>query len=206
MELMIGLPILVVIYAVLIVWMLAMLYSTTCVKRRKNLSTYTIKTIKNLGKMILVIYLMAGFIMLSLVAVNVFHKLNKFNLTKVDAYVMGGDWELTRSNRGGSYTNYELFLLYLDDERKRYITQKAVTGATYHEYERGDKITLFYRNNNAYDIFVQAKSMSEIWPAFLNFLTLILGLYVVSVFYLVRNWRKKRLDKQEPWEVTAVHN
>lgn len=204
MELLIGIPILVILYAFLILWTLAMLNSTIFVKSRKKLSTYITIVIKNLMKIILVIYLIAGFIMLTLVVVNVFHKLNKFNLTEVEALVLGGDWQHTRSHRGGGYTNYELFLIYLDDEEEMHITEKSVTGPTYRKSEQGDKITLFYRKNNVYDTFVQTESMREVWPAYLNFFTLIIGLYVVSLFYLIRKWHRKRQAKRDEQDTEDI--
>lgn len=73
-----------------------MLNSTTFVKRRKKQSKFVLIAVESLIKLILVIYLIAGLIMISLLAENVFHKLNRFNLTEVDALVLGGDWEHTR--------------------------------------------------------------------------------------------------------------
>lgn len=206
-ELMIGIPILVFLYIALIFFILAMLNGTAFVKRRKKLSKFIFIAIGTLIKIVLVLYLLAGLIVLSLVAVNVFHKLNKFNLTEVDALVLGGDWEHTRSHRGGGYTNYELFLLYTDNNDEEHITKKAVTGATYRDYDQGDSITIYYRNNNVYDTFVQAKSMKEVWPAFVNLLTIILGIYVASTIAIIRKWYKKRKSEEDDQsEVAAVHN
>lgn len=206
-ELMIGSPILVFMYIVLIFLTLAMVNSTDFVKRRKKLSTYLLTTIDFLIKMLFVIYLLAGLIMLSLVAVNAFHKVNKFNLTEAEAIVLGGDWERTRSHRGGAYTKYELFLLYKDDNNEMHISKKAVTKATYIAYDQGESIPIYYRNNNVYDTFVQAQSMKEVWPAFVNLITILLGIYVGSIIAIVRKWIKKRKrEEEEQSEVVAAHN
>lgn len=157
-------------------------------------------------RVMLIIYLISGLIMISLVATNAFHKLNKMNVIETDAIVLGGDWESIRSSQGGSYTTHELLLLYSDDKSETYITKKAVTGPTYRAYSRGDTITLFYRNNNVYDTFVQAESMKEIFPAFINFFTFIIGAYLVSLYSFYRNWRKKRQNKHNQQEVEGIHN
>lgn len=203
-ELMIGIPILVFLYFVLFMWIIGLLNSTNFVKKRNKLSHVMKKAFKTTVTGILTIYLVAGFIMTSLVAVNIFHKLNKLNLTETDAIVLGGDWDRIRSNRGGSYTTYELLLLYSNDEDQVYVTKKAVTGPTYDAYDQGETVPLFYRNNNEYDTFVKAESIEEVVFAFVNVFTLIIGGYLVSVFYLIRHWRKKRKNKHEQEEREVI--
>jgi|SRR5699024_9816206 len=205
-ELMIGIPILISFYIILLLWITGMLNSTAFVKRREKLRRTIMFTFLGSVTAILTIYLIAGFIMTSLLATNVFNKLNKFNLTETEAIVLGGDWNRTRSHRGGSYTTYELFLLYSDEENELYVTKKAVTGPTYEAYDVDDEITLFYRNNNVNDTFVQAESFEEIWPAFVNMFTFFIGLYLVSVFFIIRHWRKKYRNNDNEQEVEVIHH
>lgn len=205
-ELMIGMPILVFLYFVLFMWMIGLLNSTNFVKNRSKLSHVMKRAFKITVTGILTIYLLAGFIMTSLVAVNIFHKLNKFNLTETDAIVLGGDWDRIRSNRGGSYTTYELMLFYSSDEDQVHITKKAVTGPTYNSYDQVDTLTIFYRNNNEYDTFVKAESIEEVVFAFVNIFTIIIGGYLVSVFYLIRHWRKNRQKKHEQEGMEVIHD
>lgn len=208
-ELMIGIPILVLLYFVLFLWIIGLLNSTTFVKNRNKVSKVMKIAFKSAVTAILTIYLVSGFILTSLVAINVFHKLNKLNklnLTETSAIVLGGDWDRVRSHRGGSYTTYELLLLYASDENGIHITKKAVTGPTYDAYEQGETITLFYRKNNEYDTFVEAESLQEVVFTFVNFFIFIIGMYLVSVFYLIRHWRKKRQDKHEQQEIAVIHN
>lgn len=143
--------------------------------------------------------------MVTLVATNAFYKLNKFYATETETLVLGGEWNSVGSHRGGAYTTYELFLQYIDDNDEIYMTKKAITGDTYRHYSQGDTITLLYRNNNVYDTFVEAKSMKEVWEAFINFFTFILGLYVVSVFYLIRKWRKKHESEHNSQQIESSH-
>lgn len=205
MELMIGIPILVLFYLILFFWTIGLLNSTTFVKRRKKLHKVMLIALKSSVRVMFIIYFISGLIMISLVATNAFHKLNKMNVTETDAIILGGDWETIRSNQG-SYTNHELLLLYSDDKDETYITKKAVTGPTYRAYSKGDTITLFYRDNNVYDTFVQAESKKEIFPAFINFFTFIIGAYLVSLYSFYRKWRKDRQNKSDQQEVEVIHN
>lgn|SRR5699024_2569344 len=143
------------------------------------------------------IYLIVGIVMLFLVGINTFNKVNKLNLTKTEAVVLGGDWDQIRSHRGGSYSTYELFLMYEDNKEEVHITKKAVTRTTYNNYEQLDKVTLYYRNSNEYDTFIQVKSMKEFVFAFVNMFTIILALYIFSIIYIIRHKRKKRITKHD---------
>ncbi|GAA0336398.1 hypothetical protein GCM10008931_29990 [Oceanobacillus oncorhynchi subsp. oncorhynchi] len=150
------------------------------------------------------LYLLTGLILIALITTNIFHKINSWNQTEVTATVLGGDYNETRSQRGASYTTYELFLHFQDQEGNDYITKKAVTGTTYNKYDLDESIPLIYRNNNADDTFIATKSANEIWPAFLNLYTFFIGFYLVSVFAMIRGWRKKKKRQQE--KDTALHN
>lgn len=196
-ELMIGIPILFVLYAVLLFWSLSMLNSSSFVKRRKKLYQFIMATRKSVVYILFSIYLLVGFIMVILVGVNAFNKVNKLNLTKTEAVVLGGDWDNVRSHRGGSYSTYELFLIYEDNKEELYITKKAVTRTTYNNYDQFDEVTLYYRNNNIYDTFIQTESMKEYILAFVNMFTIILALYIFSIIYIIRHKRKKRIAKHD---------
>lgn len=199
MELIIGIPLLLFLYLATLFFAFAMLNSTSFVKKRGKLSTFLLSALGSITKLILLFYLLVGLIVLSLVVVNAYHKLNKNYLTEVDALVIDKDLERLGSARG-VYMNYELLLYYLDHHGEGHITKKTVTGATYRMYNKGDSIGLFYRNNNVYDTFVQAKSMKEVLPAFFNLFTIMLGLYLVSVYYLLRQWCRKRQRKPKNFQ------
>src|SRR5699024_5262690 len=129
---------------------------------------------------LITIYITAGIIFTVLTATNVFHKMNKWNQTEVEATVLGGDFNRTRSYRGSSYTTYELFLLYQGEEGIN-ITKKAVTGNTYNKYGIEETIPLVYRNNNEYDTFIQTKHVDEILPAFINLYIFFIAFYLISL-------------------------
>src|SRR5699024_1430046 len=99
-ELMIGIPILFVLYVVVLFWGLSMLNSSSFVKRRKKLYRIMMATRKSAVYILFSIYLIVGIVMLFLVGINTFNKVNKLNLTKTEAVVLGDDWDQIRSHRG----------------------------------------------------------------------------------------------------------
>lgn len=203
-ELMIGIPILLLLYIVVILWSSSMLNSSSFIKRQKRLHRFIMKTRKHATFVLFFLYLFAGAIMIILVGINAFNKVNKMNLTKTEAIVLGSDWDHIRSPKGGSYSTYELFLKYKDNKGESHITQKAVTSTTYDLYDQFDKVTLYYRNNNIYDTFIQTKSMKEYVFAFINLITIILALYLFSIIFIIYRRRKKRFAKQEEQENKIV--
>ncbi|MCT1902707.1 hypothetical protein [Oceanobacillus sojae] len=157
------------------------------VQRLYKISIYTMLTL----------YLLIGTTFVALTATNIFHKLNTWNQTEVTATILGGDFNEVRTQKGASYTTYELFLRYQDKQGEDYITRKAVTGTTYSKYKIEEPIPLIYRNNNVYDTFVLTESAKEIWPAFINLYTIFIGIYIFSLFAMIRSWRKKKRKQNE---------
>lgn len=192
-----GIPILIVLYLGVLIFGSGLLKSTKFMKRNQTCRNLLQKMVKMSIYTVLTLYILLGMIFLALTATNIFHKMNKWNQTEVTATVLGGDFNETRSHRGASYTTYELFLRYQDQEGEDYITKKAVTGTTYNKYDINENIPLFYRNGNVYDTFIFTKSASEIWQAFLNLYTLFIGFYLVSLFAMFKAWRKKKQNQKE---------
>src|SRR5690625_3149684 len=164
-------------------------------KKRKNI-LHKMTKVNLYG--VLAIYIAVGMTFTALTATNMVHKLNKWNQTEIEATVLGGDSHRTRSQRGSSYTTYELFLLYQDQEGINHITKKAVTGNTYNAYDTEESIPLVYRNTNEYDTFIQTKHVNEIWPAFINLYVCFIAVYLISLFFIVKAWRKKGINKKKP--------
>ena len=79
-ESMIGIPVLVLLYLVLFFWIIALLNSTTFVKRRKRMYKVMAIAFKSTVIVMFIMYLISGLIMISLVATNTFHKLNKMSI------------------------------------------------------------------------------------------------------------------------------
>ena len=197
-----GIPIFVVLYFAVFSLGTGILKNTRVIKKSRKLKNvlHTILKVSIYG--ILTIYILTGMVFTALTATNIFHKLNQWNLTEVKATVLGEDYNETRTQRGASYTTYELFLLYEDEKGKDYITKKAVTGTTYNKYAIEEAIPLLYRNNDVHDTFVLTKDTNEIWPAFLNLYTFFIGFYFVSLFAMIKAWRKKKnkqSDQKEIW-------
>src|SRR5699024_947214 len=76
-ESMIGIPVLVLLYLVLFFWIIALLNSTTFVKRLYKVMAIAFKSTVIV---MFIMYLISGLIMISLVATNTFHKLNKMSI------------------------------------------------------------------------------------------------------------------------------
>ncbi|WP_339233713.1 DUF3592 domain-containing protein [Oceanobacillus sp. FSL W7-1281] len=203
-EKLLGIPILIALYLVVFIFGAGLLKNTTFIKNKLSYKNIVQKIFMTSLLTLLGLYLLTGLILIALITTNIFHKINPWNQTEVTATVLGGDYNETRSQRGASYTTYELFLHFQDQEGNDYITKKAVTSTTYNKYDLGESIPLIYRNNNADDTFIATKSANEIWPAFLNLYTFFIGFYLVSVFAMIRGWRKKKKRQQE--KDTALHN
>lgn len=203
-EKLLGIPILIALYLVVFIFGAGLLKNTTFIKNKLAYKNIVQKIFMTSLLTLLGLYLLTGLILIALITTNIFHKINPWNQTEVTATVLGGDYNETRSQRGASYTTYELFLHFQDQEGNDYITKKAVTGTTYNKYDLGESIPLIYRNNNADDTFIATKSANEIWPAFLNLYTFFIGFYLFSVFAMIRGWRKKKKRQQE--KDTALHN
>ncbi|GIO24697.1 hypothetical protein [Oceanobacillus sp. J11TS1] len=203
-EKLLGIPILIVLYLAVLFVGAGLLKSTTFIKNKPSYKNIVQKVFMTSLLTLLGIYILTGLILVTLITTNIFNKVNTWNQTVVTASVLGGDYNETRSQRGASYTTYELFLHFQDQEGKDYITKKAVTGTTYNKYDLDESIPLIYRNNNVYDTFIDTKSANEIWPAFLNLYTILIGFYLISVFAMIRGWRKKKKLQQE--EDATLHN
>ncbi|GIN74194.1 hypothetical protein J14TS2_46690 [Bacillus sp. J14TS2] len=201
-EKLLGIPILAVLYLATFSFGIGLLKNVTWIKKWTNILQRIVKVSISI---LLIIYVTTGFVLTVLAATNIFHKINKWNLTEVEATVWGGDYDITRSYKGASYTTYELLLHYQDESGKDHLTKKAVTNTTYKQYDVNQAIPLLYRNNDVYDTFVFTKSINEIWPAFFNLYTFFLGFYYVSIFAMLKAWRKRK-RKQVEEETRLGHN
>lgn len=196
-----GIPILAVLYLGTLSFGIGLLKNITWIKNNKRRTNVLQRIVKVSLAILLIVYVMTGLVFTALTATNIFHKMNKWNLTEVEATVWGGDYEVTRSHKGASYTTYELFLQYQDESGKDHLTKKAVTGTTYNQYDVDEAVPLLYRHNDVYDTFVSTKNANEIWPAFFNLYTIFLGFYYVSLFAMLKASRKrkrKQPDEKKP--------
>lgn len=197
-----GMVILFFLYFITLAYLGLLLKNTKFFAKSKKFKNILHQLIKINMYGFLTIYIVVGMLFTVLTATNVFHKLNKWNQTVGEATVLGGDFHQTRSQRGASYTTYELFLLYQDKEGTNYITKKAVTGNTYNTYNSKEAVPLIYRNNNEYDTFIQTKHVNEVWPAFMNLYIFFITFYLISFFFLIKAWRKKKhkqSQQKETW-------
>src|SRR5690625_2749406 len=195
-----GIPILIALYLGVLTFGISLLKSMKFIKNNQTRTRLLQKTLKISIYTILTLYILLGMIFIALIATNISHKMNKWNQTEVEATVLGGDFNETRSHRGASYTTYELFFHYQDQGEEDYMTKKADACTTYRKYNKGI-IPLIYRNSNVYDTFILTKSANEIWPAFFNLYTFFIGFYLVSLFAMFKAWRKRN-NKQENQEET----
>jgi len=196
-ELTLGVPILILLYFAVFFLAAGLLKSTSFIKNRTILYRGLNMTAKGTLFTILTIYILTGLVFTTLTATNIVHKLSAWNLTEAEATVLGGDWNETRSNRGASYTTYELFLEYADENGEDHITKKAVTGETYNKYLSDDTLPILYRNNKVDDTFIKTKNINEILPAFLNLYTFFIGFYFATIFAMIKAWRKKKRKEAE---------
>lgn len=196
MERLYFVPVLIFLDGFWFFYLLKMLSERKFVKQREKLAKL-FKTIFKSGEIaILVSLLLAGLVMTILVVTNVYHKLDKSNLIEAEATVLAKDRSYTRSPRG-SFSTYELLLLYSDREDRAQVTKKAVTRTTFKAYDSKDELTLFYRKNNVDDTFIQAESFNEVWPALVSLFTLIISLYFVSAYFILRAWHRERQMKKK---------
>lgn len=196
-EKLLGIPILAVLYLATLSFGIGLLKNIRWIKNNKKRSNVLQKVVKVSISILLIMYVITGFVFTALTATNIFHKMNKWNLTEVEATVWGGDYNITRSYKGASYTTYELLLQYQDESGKDHLTKKAVTGTTYNQYDVDEAIPLLYRNNDVYDTFMLTENINEIWPAFFNLYTFFLGFYFVSLFMMLKAWRRKKRKQVE---------
>ncbi|HLQ73167.1 MAG TPA: hypothetical protein VK125_02985 [Bacillota bacterium] len=196
-EMRLGIFIQFILYLFVLFFFFGMLNHTKFIKRRKKPHRIVTNIFRSTLITIVATYLLTGFIFMSLVGVNLFHKFNVFNLTEATTIPYDDVSTTYRSHRGTGYTTDELFVYYIDANDESHLTRKAVSSETYRKYLRGEEVTLYYRNNNVDDTFVKVESMKEVWPALINILTIIMGLYLVSVFFLIKKWRQKRQKKRE---------
>jgi len=183
-------PLLIGIYVAWLIFILNALGLMKFIERREKLNNALKHIITGLQITVLAIWFLVGALVTCLIAINVFHKVNASNLIETEAIVLDKSKKTVGSSKG-FYTTYELLLRYSDEEGMVHVTNKAVTGETYWAYDDADLLTLFYRKNNVEDTFVQARSFGEIWQVFVNLFTFVLGLYFLSVYFLIRYLRKK---------------
>lgn len=202
-EFRLGILIQIVLYLVTFFMGAGLLSSMKWVKRKGKLKTALERVVRTSVLSILALYFIVGFIFVLLIAVNGFHKLNKWNLVETRAIAYDGASE-TYNGNGAFYTVHELFLVYFDEEENMHLSRKAVTSKTFQRYLEGDKIDIYYRKNNVNDTFIKTESPSEILFAIFNVLTLFIALYIASVISVLIKWRKKR-DKKDilEWEDTT---
>ena len=194
-----GTPILIILYLALLAYGGSLFKNTAFFKKYNLDKGFMKKVFKTSAYAITILYILIGFIFITLTATNIIHKLNKSNQTEVTATVIGNDYEKTDSFRGGTYTIYELLLQYQDINGDNHTTKKAVTKTTYEKYDIKETVPLLYRNNDVYDTFIVTKGSDEIWGVFFNLYTFFLGFYVISVCVIIRVWRKKKRKQQETW-------
>jgi len=188
-----GIPILLFLYLAVFALAGGLFKSTTFFKNKMPGKEILLKIIKGATFALFYLFVITGLVLIGIVATNLFHKLNSWNKTEVEAMVLNAnDEKHLIPYRAIRYNTYELLLTYQDKEREYHITNRAVSSATYDKYEPGDAITISYRNNNVYDTFIETESADEKIPVFLSIQTFLMVVYIAIVIAIIRGWRKKK--------------
>lgn len=192
----IGLVILIVLYWSTIFFGAGLLQNARFIAKDDKRVNVVEKITMTFLYMILGLFIVVGTVFAALTINNLFHKVNTSNQTVVEGIVLTGDYNRSGTGRH-MHTEYELFIYYLDNQANEYITRKAVTRQTYASYEQEEPIEIAYRNSNPADIFVVTKDSKEVIGAFTHIFAIMIGLYFVLLFFIVRKFVKKRRESNE---------
>lgn len=195
-ENLIGLVVLVVLYCLTAFFSAGLLQNVRFIAKDDKRRRIARKITMAFLYLLLGLFIVVGTIFAALTLNNLFHKINTLNQTEVEGLVLTGDY-----NRSGTgrymHMEYELFIYYQDNEANEYITKKAVTRQTYSLYNQEDPIKLAYRNSNPHDIFIVTIESKEVLGAFTHIFSVIMGLYFILVFLILRKFMKKRRESNE---------
>lgn len=167
-------------------------------RKLKKLEMYRTKKKKRnrLGTSILLVILPLALAYSSLYSLNLFYKVVPVGQTFVEGHIIDRefDWNFTPK---ADYSTYELTIVFTAEDGETYQVKKGVTRATYHNYEYKSSIGLKYRNNNPYDIFIEADSIKEIIGTIANVYTVLYVLCLVTFYLLCRHYKEERRIKVE---------
>ena len=201
----VSIPIFIFLYFGVFAYGGGLLREIKFIKGNQTLLNLLNRILRMLKAIVLATYISIGAYFVTMTATNAFNKLNKINQTEVIATLLDRDLLEIRTQRGASYTTYELFLGYQDQEGNDYVTKKAVTRPTYYKYAFKESMPLTYRNNNMYDTFVSVEGTDEVLPAYFNLYTIFMGLYIFSLLIMFKAWRNKKNNKKEPENIVDQH-
>ena len=122
--------------------------------------------------------------------INLFHKLFPFMKTKSNAIIT--DKESYISYRKYKDSSFQFTISFRNKDGEVINVIKDVTRHTYHKYEIGGEISVMYKNNNPYDLFISETTISDVFYTvlYMEFFVYVamLAIIIFTGFVL---WKKK---------------